>query len=94
MVTKVRFLTDIKDELINNITITLPLDSVSEDFVVTLNDILDKSPGNADLFFHILDPEGQMNLKLHSRTRKITVQRQLIELIEANEAMSYRINSE
>ena len=93
-VNKVQFLVDVKDDLIKNITISLPLSSVSEDFVLTLNEMFDSNPGTADLYFHILDPEGKMNVKLHSRTKKITVNRQLIELIEGNDEMSYKINSE
>lgn len=91
---KIQYLVDVKDELIKTLTISLPLGSISEDFVMTLNELTDKSPGNTELYFQILDPEGQMPLKLRSRTKKITVQRSLIEFIQENDALSYRINSE
>ncbi|MBQ6433990.1 MAG: DNA polymerase III subunit alpha [Bacteroidaceae bacterium] len=91
---RIQYLDAVKNDLIKNITITIPLAKVTEDFVQAVHDLTDDSPGNADLYFQILDPEGHMPIKLHSRTHKITVQRQLIEYIMSNDDLTYKINAE
>ena len=90
----IQYLDQVKNELIKSITITVPLDKVCEDFIQAMHQLVDDSPGNAELYFQILDPEGHMPLKLKSRTQRITVQRRLIEYIVANEGLTYKINAE
>ena len=91
---KVDYLVDVKDELIHDITITIPLTSMNEDTVEEMIQHIEGHPGTTDLYFHIPDPEGQMPLTLHSREHKITVQRSLIEFIDSRESLSYRINTQ
>ncbi|MBR0433989.1 MAG: DNA polymerase III subunit alpha [Bacteroidaceae bacterium] len=91
---KVDYLVDVKDELIHDITITIPLTSMNEDTVEEMIQHIEGHPGTTDLYFHIPDPEGQMPLTLHSREHKITVQQSLIEFIDSRESLSYRINTQ
>ena len=88
---KIDFLSDVKDELVNSITIDLPLSNLTEDMTFTLSE-LTSTPGKALLYFNIIDPEGKQNLKLQSRNHQISVNRQLIEFIKAQPELSYRIN--
>ena len=89
---KVEYLIDVKDNLIHNITITIPLTSMDEDIVEELTQHIEGHPGSTELYFHIPDPEGQMPLTLHSRNHRITVQRSLIEFIDRHDELSYHIN--
>jgi len=91
---KVEFLGDIKDSLIESMTITMSLATIDEDTVLSLTELINESPGKVDLFFRIIDPEGRMNLTLKSRTHRITVKRDLVDFINNNSAMSYAINEE
>ena len=88
---KIDFLSDVKDELVDSITIDLPLSNLTEDMTFTLSE-LTSTPGKALLYFNIIDPEGKQNLKLQSRNHQISVNRQLIEFIKAQPELSYRIN--
>ena len=92
IVGKIDYLSDVKNELIQNITITVPLSCMNEDIVQELTELIEGHPGTADLYFHIPDPEGYMPLTLHSCDHKITVQRSLIDFIESKEELAYRIN--
>ena len=94
LIGSIQFLADVKDDAVKNITITISLDDLNEDFVQTIHDLVDNSPGNSDLYFQILDPEGHMPIRLRSRERKIAVQRQLIEYLTSNDAVSYKVNAE
>ncbi|MBR1801078.1 MAG: DNA polymerase III subunit alpha [Bacteroidaceae bacterium] len=89
---KIDFLNDVKDQLIESITIQIPLQSLSDDITAALEDLTAGSPGNAALYFHILDPEGKQHLTLRSRNHHITVQKQLTDFIKSTPDLSYRIN--
>ena len=89
---KIDFLADVKDTLIESITITMGLDALDDDTVMSLSSIVKDSPGTVDLYFQILDPEGQMNLTFQSKTEKISVKKDLISYIESKPALSYKIN--
>ena len=89
---KIDFLSDIKDQLIESITITASLANLNDDIVLSLSELIDNSPGNAALYFQIIDPEGHMNLTLRSRSKQVSVRRELIEYIQGQTALAYRIN--
>ncbi len=91
---KVEFLGEIKEKIIESITVIMSLSDLDEDTVLSLSAFINESPGTADLYFRILDPEGRMHLTLHSRTHRVTVRRELIEFIESKPALSYKINEE
>ena len=88
---KIDFLSDVKDELVESITIDIPLSMLTEDMTFTLNE-LTSEPGKALVYFNIIDPEGKQNLKLQSRNHQISVERRLIDFIKSQSNLSYRIN--
>ena len=90
---KIDFLSQVKDELIESITINVPLADLNDDIVLSLEEIVERSPGKASLNFRIIDPEGRMNLTLHSRNQQVNVQRNLIEYVQSHPSLSYSINS-
>ncbi|MCR4995361.1 MAG: DNA polymerase III subunit alpha [Bacteroidales bacterium] len=90
---KIEYLSDIKDRLIENITIDVNLKYLTDDTVISLEEYVN-SPGHADLYFRILDPEGRMNITLRSREKRINVKNELIEFIENTEGLNYHINYE
>ena len=89
---RIDFLADVKDTLVERITITVGLDALDEDTVLSLADMVKDSPGNTDLYFHILDPLGQMNLTMQSKRAKVSVKKDLISYIQSKPALSYKIN--
>ncbi len=91
---KVEYLSDVKDKLVESITIRVPLDSLTEDVVLTFEELADRNPGSAELFFQISSPEMPKALKLHSRTRRINVTSELVNFVNDNPRMTYVINEE
>ena len=89
---KIEFLSNVKDQLVESITITLPLSGLNNDIVLSLDELLKNNKGNTSLYFRILDPEGKMHLTLRSRARQINVRRDLIDYIKSQEGLSYAIN--
>ncbi|MBO4906509.1 MAG: DNA polymerase III subunit alpha [Bacteroidaceae bacterium] len=88
---KIEFLSDVKDQLVERITITIPLMQLTDDMAFTLEQLTTEK-GSVGLYFQLLDPEGQMHVNLHSRNRQITLTSELINYIESQPALSYKIN--
>ncbi len=75
-ISQVDFLSDVKDRLIGDVTLVLPVTSVSDNLMASIDSLLQNHAGNTPLNFHLLDPEGQMSVKLRSRTRRINPSRE------------------
>lgn len=90
---KIEFLVDVKDQLVESLTINIPLTKLTEDTTLSLTELIEASPGTTSLFFNILDPEGKQNLKLRSGNHQITVSRALLDYIQGQDYMSYQVNS-
>ena len=89
---KIDFLADIKDSVIEKITIAMNVDALDDDTLLSLQCIIRDCPGNADLYFLIADSDGQTHLNMHSRSTKVSVKKNLISFIESKPALSYKIN--
>ena len=90
---KIEFLSDVKDTLIDNITVNVPLSELTEDFVLSFREIISKRPGNARIFFRVIDPEGHMNLLFRSRNQQVSVDRVLLNFLQSKPGLTYQINS-
>ena len=49
-------------------------------------------PGNTQLYFQLRDSLGKNHVLLHSKSKKVDVKHQLIDFIDANPALDYKIN--
>ncbi len=86
-----QFLSDVKDTVIEKITIEMPLESLSDEIVSDLTEIVHENPGNTDLLFNIRTANN-MNVRLHSKKSKISVRKDLINYIESHPEMTFQIN--
>ncbi len=86
------FMADVRDTLVKQITITVALNDLSDDLVLSLSGITKECPGETELYFQILDPLGQMNLTFLSKMAKVSVKKDLISYIQSNPSLSYKIN--
>ncbi len=87
------WLADVNDKIIERITVTVNTSSLEKDDVEMLTSYVTENPGNTALqltFVDATDPHNQLHMT--SRSRCIKVKRQLLEDIEAAEALSYTIN--
>ena len=88
----IQFLSDVNDNMIESITVTIPLTKLTDDLVLSMAEVASKSPGRVALKIHIIDPEGRMNLKLQSRETRITLSAEFMNMIKSHPDFSYSIN--
>jgi DNA polymerase-3 subunit alpha len=88
----VELLPDVKDSLLQSITIQIQLEELDEEVVNDLHTMLREHTGKTDVFFSIRDAEGQLRADLKSRSMKISVRKELINYIKNREGLDYKIN--
>ncbi len=87
----VDLLTDVKDTLINKITLSVPLDKLTVEMVEDLAEITKEYPGPAELYFNIHSSD-HLKARLFSRKTKVAVQRKLMNYIEDHPEIEITIN--
>ena len=85
-------LPDVKNTLLQSITITVLIDELSDELINDLYTMMRECPGNTEVYFNVKDSEGQCHADLKSRSLKISVQKELINYIKNREGLDYKIN--
>ena len=91
-ITSIELLPDVKDQLLEKFTITVPLDALDKTLVMELSELTQKSPGKTELCFNIVDNGTKQAIGLKSTNTKISVSRELISFINQHEELEFRIN--
>jgi DNA polymerase-3 subunit alpha len=88
----VELLPDVKDSLLQSITITIQAEYLTEELADDLVTLLKESPGKAELFLQIKDSEGLYQVELKSKTHRISIQNKLVNYIKNQEGIDYKFN--
>ena len=88
----IELLPEVKDSLIERLTVIAPLAAVNEQLVTELSSLVKQHPGNAELHFLIQDESGQMHVNLASRDMKIAAHKEIISYLKDQPSLSYKIN--
>ena len=88
----IELLPEVKDRLIEKITVTMPLSVINDEMIMELGSMVKDHPGNTELFFLIRDEDGQMYVNLMSRTLKISVHKDLVNYLKNQPLLDYKIN--
>ena len=92
IISKIDLLSDIKDTYIEKLTISMPISSITENFIAELSEKVKENPGNADLYIQIYDDDHISNVMLKAKKKKITVQRKIIDFLNEDSSINYKIN--
>ena len=85
-------LSEVKEQLIEKITVTIPLNVLNEALVNKLDAIVKKHPGSAELFFKVVDEESRMDLDLVARPVKVSVDNELVTFLKERPELGFCIN--
>ncbi|MFT4071501.1 MAG: DNA polymerase III subunit alpha [Dysgonamonadaceae bacterium] len=78
--------------MVEKIKITLPLHDMDSQMIDELATLTKNNPGNSLLYFEVIDGERNMKVQLFSRGMKIAIKKELIEYLEENEKIIFKIN--
>ena len=85
-------MSEIKDSLINKITVFLPLHELSEKMVAELSSMIKNNSGNCAFYFKIEDVEKQLSVSLYAETQKYAIDQKTVRFLEDN-CIKFSINS-
>ncbi|MGN0280829.1 MAG: DNA polymerase III subunit alpha [Prevotella sp.] len=88
----VKYMQTIKDETLQKLTISIDTDKLDDQIVQELNELIEETPGKTQLFFQLRDSQGKKHVLLKSKSRMVDVRSRLINYIEQNDALEYKIN--
>jgi len=89
----VSLLQDEKDKLIEQIRITLPIHDLDDTMITELSVLIKNNPGNSLLYFKLIDGEHNITLDLFSKNIRLNVTRELIDYLEGNDNVDFKINN-
>ena len=88
----IELLPDVKDTLMQSISIQIQLEHLDEEIVNDLYTMMRDHPGKTEVHFNVKDQEGHFRADLKSRSMKISVEKELINYIKNHEGLDYKIN--
>lgn len=91
-ITGIELLSDVKDDLIERITIFIPLETLNSSFVNELFDMSMRSKGATELCFKIKDTASSQTLDFVSPKIKVSVGKEFISLLQEQESVSFHFN--
>ena len=65
---------------------------LTDDLVLSLSELAQKSPGKVIMKFRIIDPEKRKTLILRSRAMQVTLSAELMDFIKNAKGMTYKVN--
>lgn len=90
-VNSVELLPEIKDKVIEKLTVSVPLAAIDDELVEELSVLVKENPGNVELCFFVRDENG-LHLNLTSKSCRISVNKKIVSYLEDRPLLSYKIN--
>lgn len=89
----IKWLSDVKDSLIERITLTFNAANITDDIVEELSVLIHAKQGKTSLYVNIHDTTTGQNINLVSKALKVTLDNELLNFLDANtESISYKVN--
>ncbi len=90
-ITSIELLPNVKDSLIDKLTITMPVSFLNSELVADFAELFLTEEGKTNLYFNLLDEKRHL-VSLMAKNHKVNVNQRLINFLKENEAIAYRIN--
>jgi DNA polymerase-3 subunit alpha len=87
-----RLLQEEKDKMIEKINISVPIHALDEPTINELSALIKSNPGQSLLYFKVTDGEHNVNLSLFSQNVRLNVTQELIDFLQGNEFIEFKIN--
>lgn len=85
-------LADSKAKMLKSLSVKLPIENLTKEFIKELTLVLGKHKGNADLKFMIYEPGSRVWVEMFSRNFRVDISNGLIEFLNENSIVEYKIS--
>ncbi len=91
-VTDIKMLSEVKKEVFKKISIVMPVENVSEEFLTEIDQFTENPEGTVDLRFVLFDRKENISVELFSRNRKVSLSQDFIDYLKNNSDIEYKVN--
>lgn len=84
-------LSDIREEFIKKITLSLFIDDIDDELIVDLKKVVTSSPGNVKFMVRLVDPESSIGMELFSRSYRVGITNDLVKHLNKMN-INYKVN--
>ena len=91
-VTSIELLSEAKKNMICALTVSIPIDQISDSFIDQFTVLFEKNKGKKDLEFKVFDQDENFSLKLFSRTKRININNDLINKLNDIPSIEYKLS--
>ena len=70
---KIELFKEVKDKLVEKLTVTIPLQQIDTDFVIEFSELVLKNKGSVNLYINIVDENSPNKVKLFSRQNRLKI---------------------
>ena len=88
----VQLLPDVKHQLIEKLSITVPIHSLDQTVITELATLIKSKPGQSLLYFRVIDGEHHVMQNFLSQSMRIEVTPQLVDYLIENENLEFKVN--
>ena len=88
----IKLLPDVKDQLIEKITIKAALSDVTDTVIAELSTLIKKNQGKCRLYFSVFDTEHDVSLDFFAPSTRTEVTKELIDYLSGNDTLFFEIN--
>jgi DNA polymerase-3 subunit alpha len=79
---KIEVFSEIKDNIVDTLTITIPLQQLTEDFAIELSDLILNNKGNVNLYVQVIDENSPNKVMLFSRQHRFQINKTVYNVIK------------
>ncbi|MDL2323054.1 DNA polymerase III subunit alpha, partial [Bacteroidales bacterium OttesenSCG-928-A17] len=90
-ISSIQQLSDIKDGLIQKITLSVPISDLNEEIITEISSQIKNKPGKTTIYFRIEDIEKQLSLSLYPDSQKFEIDKSFIRFLE-KQLIKFKIN--
>jgi len=82
---KIELFRDVKDKLIEMLTLTIPLQQIDDEFATEISDLVLKNKGNVNVYIHVVDESSPNKVKLFSRQHRLKINTEVYRKLKKQE---------
>ena len=92
VINTIELLPNVKDNLIQKLTVQVPLSVIDKDFIAEFSEQTEQHPGSTELCFSIFDNDRIAQVTMVSKKTRISVRKELIDFLDGRPDIDYQIN--
>ena len=78
---KIDILNDVRDKLVNTLTLNMPLDHLDEEFVSDMTDMVLTNKGTVNIYFNVVDNLTQSKIRLFARQYRVKLDKHFYRML-------------